>query len=244
MELCKYGCGQEGKYKIRRGGWCCSDHNTRCPMLRKKNSKKQKGQIRSVEERKKMSKGRKGKGKGKDHRLFGKKRSKETRKKIAANLKGRYKGKDSPNYGQIRSVEERKKISEKAKGNKRCLNRVLSIETRIKISCIRQGIELKDWLGFISNEPYCFDWKSKEMKEYFKDRDNYDKCPLPWCNGKNPYDLVRAHIDNNKQNCHPDNIIRICRGCNSAMQSKEYGEWWTSALQALMYRQGKLLKTG
>lgn len=36
--ICKYGCGQEAKFQLKSGIWCCSDHFNRCPGKRKKNS--------------------------------------------------------------------------------------------------------------------------------------------------------------------------------------------------------------
>jgi len=37
MNLCEYGCGQEAKYKLKNGKWCCSKNFSSCPMNRKKN---------------------------------------------------------------------------------------------------------------------------------------------------------------------------------------------------------------
>lgn len=38
MCLCEYGCGQEAKYQLKNGKWCCSQSWNSCPVLKKKNS--------------------------------------------------------------------------------------------------------------------------------------------------------------------------------------------------------------
>jgi len=43
--LCKYGCGQEGIYKIKSGEMCCSKSASQCPAIKKKNSEARKRQI-------------------------------------------------------------------------------------------------------------------------------------------------------------------------------------------------------
>ena len=45
MIFCKYGCGQEGKYPLKCGGFCCSDNHNKCPENRRKNSETKKGEI-------------------------------------------------------------------------------------------------------------------------------------------------------------------------------------------------------
>lgn len=36
--LCDYGCGNEAKYQLKNGKWCCSKHYSSCPEVRRKNS--------------------------------------------------------------------------------------------------------------------------------------------------------------------------------------------------------------
>lgn len=36
--LCKYGCGQEARFQLKNGAWCCSEHYNKCSEKRKKNS--------------------------------------------------------------------------------------------------------------------------------------------------------------------------------------------------------------
>ena len=36
--ICEYGCGQEAKFLMSSGKWCCSVHFNKCPAIRKRNS--------------------------------------------------------------------------------------------------------------------------------------------------------------------------------------------------------------
>lgn len=45
-ELCKYGCGQIGKFVIKSGGMCCDDNVNKCPEQRRKNSESVKKAIK------------------------------------------------------------------------------------------------------------------------------------------------------------------------------------------------------
>ena len=72
----------------------------------------------------------------------------------------------------------------------------------------------------------------KNLKEFIKERDGY-KGLNPYCSSKNPDDLTIHHIDYNKKNCDPSNLITVCRSCNSAANSDR--EWHTSWYQALMH---------
>lgn len=38
MQLCEYGCNQEAINQLKNGKWCCSEHYTKCPINRQKNS--------------------------------------------------------------------------------------------------------------------------------------------------------------------------------------------------------------
>jgi hypothetical protein len=77
----------------------------------------------------------------------------------------------------------------------------------------RFGSGNPSWKGGISCEPYCDVWRDKEFKESIKERDNY-QCQNPDCWGKNDV-LTIHHIDYNKKNCRPENLITLCNSCNS-----------------------------
>ncbi len=86
------------------------------------------------------------------------------------------------------------------------------------------------WKGGVSFEPYCEVWKDKEYKKSIKQRDD-NKCLNTYCNSKDPTDLTIHHIDYNKKNCGPNNLITICRSCNSkANKDRSWHEAWYKAI--------------
>jgi len=94
----------------------------------------------------------------------------------------------------------------------------------------RSGSGNPNWKGGISCEPYCFEWSSKEFKDFIKERDDY-KCLNPYCCSKNPNDLTIHHIDYNKKNCEPQNLITLCRSCNSRANSeRKWHKAWYKAI--------------
>ncbi len=86
-------------------------------------------------------------------------------------------------------------------------------EKRPKHSLKMYGSGNPNWQGGISYEPYCEVWNDNEYKYSIRDRDN-NKCQNPDCNKKTDR-LCIHHIDYNKKNCHPDNLITLCFSCNA-----------------------------
>ena len=102
-------------------------------------------------------------------------------------------------------------------------------------SRILKGEKHSMWKGGISFESYCPLWFDREFKEYIKERDNH-RCLNPYCDSKNPSDLTIHHIDYNKKNCSPNNLITICRSCNSkANINREWHEAWYKAVLYMRY---------
>jgi len=83
------------------------------------------------------------------------------------------------------------------------------------------------WKGGISCEPYCDVWLDKDFKQSIKDRDG-NICLNPDCWGNcNHLPLTIHHIDYNKKNCEPQNLITLCRSCNSrANKDREWHIRW------------------
>ena len=110
--------------------------------------------------------------------------------------------KNNPHYweGKHRSEKTRKKISKNRKGQH------TSSATEFK-----KGHKI-NWKGGISFEPYSTDW-NESLRRTIRERDHYT-CQL--C-GKPQGDRVHSvhHIDYNKKNCDPDNLITLCGGCNT-----------------------------
>ena len=88
------------------------------------------------------------------------------------------------------------------------------------------------WKGGISCEPYCEQWLDQEYKESIKKRDGY-MCLNPECN-KVTNRLCIHHIDYNKKNCHPLNLITVCISCNAkANKNKRWHKLW---YQTIIFR--------
>ena len=85
-----------------------------------------------------------------------------------------------------------------------------------------------NWKGGIAKDLYCLDW-TKDLKELVKVRDGY-KCLNPDCIGKDSMISVH-HIDYNKKSCDPENLITVCRSCNSrANFDRKWHQAWYQAI--------------
>lgn len=76
-----------------------------------------------------------------------------------------------------------------------------------------------NWKGGVSFEPYCEVWRDEEYKEDIKERDDY-QCQNPYCwnktrNFPKGKDLMLHHINYEKKDCTPFNLISLCRSCNA-----------------------------
>lgn len=103
----------------------------------------------------------------------------------------------------------------------------------IKFSLNQMGSKNHQWKGGLSFEPYCEAWKDKEYKNDIKLRDG-NKCLNPYCESKNIDNLVIHHIDYNKKNCSLNNLITVCKSCNS--KANKDREWHTSWYKAILNR--------
>ena len=169
--------------------------------------------------KKKISIGGKGKG------MLGKKHSEETKRKIGIKSIGRksFLGKHHSEetkqkigkvqFGRKHSKEFIEKQRNFMTGNKYALGKhwKLTEEQKRKWSDIRKGKSIgKDspnWRGGKSFEIYPE--KFWELRLAIRARDNYI-CQL--CRKYPAFDC--HHIDYNKQNCEPENLITLCRSCH------------------------------
>ena len=87
------------------------------------------------------------------------------------------------------------------------------------------------WKDGISNKPYSFDF-DKELKELIRKRDNYtcQRC------GKTQEQERRAlsvhHIDYDKENSNPKNLITLCEVCNVSVNFQR--DYWTTVFNTMM----------
>ena len=70
-----------------------------------------------------------------------------------------------------------------------------------------------NWKGGITDDEYCDVWRDKEYKQDIRARDN-NECQNPDCR-KNSERLSIHHIDYDKNNCRPQNLITLCISCNA-----------------------------
>jgi hypothetical protein len=118
-------------------------------------------------------------------------------------------------------ISERKKIAQSRSNNPGNTGRRFSGEHKLKIALSKFGDKNPSWCGGVSRKGYCDVWKDNEYKQSIKDRDLH-KCQNPYCIIKSN-DLVIHHINYRKHNCHPWNLITLCRSCNSkANHNRKY----------------------
>lgn len=97
-----------------------------------------------------------------------------------------------------------------------------SKETRLKMSLAAQNLpketRLKISLSKIKYNPdyeYCDEWKDEEYKKDLKKR----YCENLDC--KEDYNqLTNHHINLNKKDCRPCNIMTLCRNCHASLHGK------------------------
>jgi len=140
---------------------------------------------------------------GKDNPMFGKQHTEKTCKKMAAAHSAyleKHSGPNHPMFGRRHTEVSRKKMSE----HNAMKNRP---EVRAKVS----GPNASNWLGGISFEPYSTDWKGSLIRLVLE-RDGH-RCQI--CSGReNERKLSVHHIDYNKKNCSPNNLITLCNSAN------------------------------
>jgi len=95
-----------------------------------------------------------------------------------------------------------------------------------------QGETHPAWKGGISYEPYCDAWQDRDYKESIKERDGC-KCLNPECR-KIPCRLILHHINYNKKDCSPRNLITICQSCNG--RANKNRRWHKSWYLAILHR--------
>lgn len=91
-----------------------------------------------------------------------------------------------------------------------------SDEVRKKISVSRKGKHSGEnhwnWKGGITHFPYSVDW-NKTLRISIRERDKYT-CQL--CREKQgDYAFDIHHIDYDKKNCNPENLVTLCRSCHA-----------------------------
>ena len=167
--------------------------------------------------------------KGISHPWLGKNRSAGTKMKISKKLKGSMASQETrekmskTRTGKPRSKQAKENISKALKGKMvgskhHMFGKEHKSETIAKMSDKKRGHNNPGWKGGKSSEPYCKEWYNRDFKEIIFERDNYT-CQNTICK-RASHLVVRHHIDGNKMNCCPTNIIVLCRSCSAIAEGK------------------------
>jgi hypothetical protein len=87
------------------------------------------------------------------------------------------------------------------------------------------------WKGGITNVSYSVDW-TETLRRSIRERDHY-VCQM--C-GKEQGDISHAihHIDYNKKNCNPENLITLCNSCHVKTNgNREYWKEYFASVKTL-----------
>ena len=201
----------------------------RTDKMRQNMSETHKGKHHSAETKLKMSEAKR----GAKHPMWGKHQTAEANRKNSEAHKDKRptaeslrKGSES-RKGFQHTEETKQKISRIMTGVRRGIPR--SEETRRKISEGLLGDKHPQWRGGISFVPYSPEFNGI-LKKKVKKRDGFF-CQL--CGEEEQ--LCIHHIDYNKMNSNPQNLITLCRACNSRLNINR--EEWQEKLtwhQAIM----------
>jgi hypothetical protein len=153
----------------------------------------------------------------------GKKRTQATRDKMSKATKG----KNNPNYrhGECKKIHYCIKCKIKPIclanwycGSGLCVScstkgRVFSESHCKKIGDSNRGMKSHLWINGISSEIYPINW-NKKLKESIRQRDNYECQLCDLIQNQSSRKLCVHHIDYNKDNLNPDNLISLCDKCH------------------------------
>lgn len=158
--------------------------------------------------------------------------SNQSQETIQKRIKTRRKlGLIPPNRKGIPLTEEHKQNLSKAnKGNikisRALLGHTCSPETRKKISDAQSGDKSPHWRGGISYQPYPDEW-SETLRNSIRQRDGYmcQVCGVSQDELDGRFKKLDVHhIDYNKDNLDPNNLITLCKSCHSKTNNNR--DYW------------------
>lgn len=151
---------------------------------------------------------------GENHPKFGSFHSLESRE-----LQGR------ANRDKPRSEEHKRKNREAAirqfsdPENRKSISNLIKEKWKDPIYRYKlSGKNANGWKGGSSFIPYSVEF-TNELKRRIRERDKYT-CQLCFKYGNSVH-----HIDEDKSNCDPTNLITLCRSCNTSITHKDKGIW-------------------
>lgn len=170
---------------------------------------------------------------------------------ISLALRGKKKNYRVWNKGLTKEVDSRlldlsQKVSKTLTGRKRqassirkqsesLIKLLKKPEIKAKYSKARIGNKNPNWQGGIDKDPYPF-YFNYELKAKIRDRDSH-VCQLCGITEEEELNKVRRnlainHIDYNKRNNDPSNLITLCMSCNSKVNYNR--KYWTKYFQDLL----------
>ena len=189
----------------------------------------------------------------------GKKHAAETRAKIsnaATNRKATPKtrriisiatsGNNNPFFGKKHTEASRRKMSRSRMGERNHMygrlgeaspmfGKTHTEESKAKMSISSSGDKHPNWQGGISYIAYCPEFCITEYKQEIFERDN-NRCQNPLCWGT-CMKICRHHINYDKKDCRPDNLITVCISCNSRANYNR--EFWQEHYESIMKNKTK-----
>lgn len=155
--------------------------------------------------------------------------SKDTKRKLSIALKGRKRFLSDETKRKISLAFRGRHLSEetKAKMSSATKGRRLSAEWKKKLSLALIGERNPRWRGG-SRVSYAPGW-TKIVRRAIRERDFY-KCKLCGIPQNGSAHHIH-HIDYDKRNNNPDNLITLCVGCHS--RTNQDRETWPFLLQEL-----------
>ncbi len=167
----------------------------------------------------------------------GYKLTEEHKKKLSEAHKGNYQSKEirkkisETKKGCIFTLEHRRKLSKARKGKR------MPLETIIKISISKAGEKSPTWLGGKRLESYNKGYNN-QLRESIRKRDGY-RCQMCFINQKDiamrkqhKRALDTHHVDYNKQNDSPNNLISLCSPCHTKTNFKR--ECWQQHFEEMI----------
>ncbi len=143
---------------------------------------------------------------------LGRKHTEESKKKMSiANMGNTY------SLGFKASEETKKRISLAKKGTptwNKGKTGIYSKETLKIMSDKKIGDKSPTWLGGITKNPYDIDF-NKRKRLFVRKRDNYTCQECNYTEEQLGYALSVHHIDYDKLNSNPTNLISLCKSCHS-----------------------------
>ncbi len=175
---------------------------------------------------------------GDKHPMYGKHFSEDHRKKIGIKMQEHW---DDPEFRErMEEIHQSQEFRDKSrvthtdeaieKIRAANLGRKRSPETRARISISKTGEKNPSWRGGISFEPYGPEFNNS-LKKQIRRRDG-NICQFPSC--VSTYRLAVHHIDYDKRNNDPLNLIALCIGHNFKVNFNR--DRWTEYFQDLQER--------